>query len=199
MPKELLGVYITHDNGGRNFRVENYSDRSLIVYVMKNLDVPEDIAWEDLDAYYDDVSQWKEKMRFKYIELWVGIDPSMPIWGIGNAVLICERDLTYVYIGNEIIKFEMKIPIIGFLSPIGNNDVPYSYGFTKESYVLFATIRGALVDEIKKIKNEEDNHEVFDPYRAYFDALEINRKEFKDKRLEAHNIISTKMLVERQM
>lgn len=203
MSKELLGVYLTHDNGGRAFRVENYSDRQLIVYVIKDSRWYEHVPDKHTDNYLNDKKNWKEEIKFNYIEIWVGIDPSMPIWGIGNSILINEHNLTYVHIGESIRRFEMKIPIIGFLSLIGNNDVPYPYAFTESSYVIFAVGgradrkgRIVIIDEMNKIEREPDTHEVFDPSRIYYDALDRYHY-FKDKKLAGHNIISAEMIVER--
>lgn len=49
--------------------------------------------------------------------------------GFGNAILVKETSGSYVYIGMSILRFEMD-RVVRFRSPVGNNDVPYTYATT---------------------------------------------------------------------
>jgi hypothetical protein len=45
----------------------------------------------------------------------------------GNSILLHIEGLKYVYVGSEIYQFTALRPIVKYISPIGNNDVPYPY------------------------------------------------------------------------
>jgi hypothetical protein len=44
-----------------------------------------------------------------------------------NSILLKLRDLTYLYIGHKVYSFKSKAEIVEYISPVGNNLVPYPY------------------------------------------------------------------------
>ena len=79
---------------------------------------------------------------------------------MGNSILIKERKGKYIYIGERIASFQLQDDdIVEYLSPIGNNDVPYPYAKgIKYTYLMIEKI---------KIPNEKLHNS--DPYRQYYD------------------------------
>jgi hypothetical protein len=69
---------------------------------------------------------------------------------IGNAILIRPNSsLNYIFIGHTIEKFKSDSEIIDFISPVGNNGVPYTYAISKNK--LYLLIENITID-IRKIQ-----------------------------------------------
>ena len=45
----------------------------------------------------------------------------------GNSILIHVSDLDYIYVGDKIFRFTAETRIVRYVSPVGNNLVPYPY------------------------------------------------------------------------
>jgi len=72
---------------------------------------------------------------------------------------------TYIYIGGEIYKFITTNPITDYLSPVGNNDVPYPYAVdTNNNYYLMSEY--VILGKISK-KYQPD------PYEYYYKLMLI--------------------------
>ena len=80
----------------------------------------------------------------------------------GNSILLHMRDLSYIYIGSEIYWFRALSKIIDFVSPVGNNDVPYSYAIDdcENTYLLSDTDT-----VLKGIQYGDDPYEYFYGHR----------------------------------
>lgn len=115
--------YYIHDNGGRPFRV-SINQNSINIYKQ----IP------DLDDFkYSN----KPLITFeKFMGYWEGYDTSLYKF-IGNSILIKLDDHNYVFVGWEIYQFSTSDVLMDFISPVGNNDVPYpiAYG-DKNMYLL---------------------------------------------------------------
>ena len=77
----------------------------------------------------------------------------------GNSVLIHLGSDRYMFVGAEIRTFEAVDPIVGYMSPIGNNDVPYPYAV--------GSTHTYLIPVGKRISNDavaDDD----DPYARYY-------------------------------
>jgi hypothetical protein len=160
--------YFIHNNGGRPY----------LVYINKKLKTVR-IYKESKDFY---VESWGEAEPWSYIELvkeykqivkiFVGKSPLNSMtsfsWGDGpefdgNSILLQLTKQTYVYIGSEIYKFTTKDQIKRFISPVGNNDVPYPYAFgTKFCYFFLDWIKLSFTP-FMKTKEFKDN-----PYIYYY-------------------------------
>lgn len=148
LPSVLSGVYYTHNNGGRPYKVvininniqifNNYSDKLLLdfdnpekVFVGES---PKTSMTEYSNGYGDDF--------------------------IGNSVLVKSDEKTYYFIGHNIFKFTTESEIVNYVSEVGNNDVPYPYAIdSKGKYYLMIEdiILEKITDEFKK-----------DPYQYYY-------------------------------
>ena len=80
----------------------------------------------------------------------------------GNSILLKIEQNHYMYIGDKIYEFDTDDEILDYISPIGNNDVPYPYAFSgRYTYIML---------DNKKIKNIDLNDS--DPYDYYYDINE---------------------------
>jgi hypothetical protein len=194
--------YYIHDNRSKNFLVEDYDDK-VIIYKLK----------------YDDdyILEVDKKLKeIKYQEIYFGKVPSKMLkdnyysYEKGNSILLMIDKGKYISIGDCIYSFETKNKekIIKFVSPIGNNDVPYPYAIGENNtYLLLEKI---YIDNSLLDLNE-------DIYQQYYQChyiklkgktrgkkLSKNEKEKLLKELSIHEKIynsakkiKSKMLVKR--
>src|SRR5579872_1229228 len=104
-------TYYIHDNGGRPFGVNMNNNISI----------------------FSNYKKYKHIFTFKPIEIFIGKSPKnkMTLFSggygekfDGNSILLRIKELEYVLIGSEIIRFNSLFLIKEFISPVGNNDVP---------------------------------------------------------------------------
>jgi hypothetical protein len=150
-------TYEIHDNGGRPYVVHTFANR-VLVYCNK----------------YDkktDTEIVKDKiMDFTYGKIYIGEDkpkskwnPTSKDWGLGNSILVQKPNGTYVYIGEEIMEFSARPDdvIVAYLSPVGNNDVPYPYAIGKK--FIYHMIGNAYfpIDSLKPFDIKKDVNEIY--------------------------------------
>lgn len=81
----------------------------------------------------------------------------------GNSFLICNKN-DCVYVGYEIFSFTSLDQINYYVSPIGNDDIPYPYAVDKSNnYYLFS--ENVVIKNNKKFKEQGYS----DPYDYYYD------------------------------
>lgn len=82
----------------------------------------------------------------------------------GNSILLHIRDNEYIFIGAKIFKFQSNDNdvIVEFISPVGNNDVPYPYAITENGKVY-------LLIENVVLQNFVITEDYDDPYDYYYD------------------------------
>lgn len=114
---QLMATYDTHDNHNRPLQIKIYAS-----------------------AKETRVDIFRDKLKIHTINtpsrIFMGISPvnTMTIFSggfgpeaQGNTFLINTHDNEYVYLQKNIVKFHTDSPIVTFMSPLGNNDVPYPY------------------------------------------------------------------------
>lgn len=113
-------VYNTHDNGGRPYRVIA-NNRGIQIKVESCSDDVDDEVFED----YMKIT--------KFRGYWSGFDSEFCCGyeAHGNSILIQLTKHKYMSIGFGIYTFESSEEIIDYVSPIGNNDVPYPVAYSK--------------------------------------------------------------------
>lgn len=134
--------YLIHDNGGIPYSVYiNKTLKTVKIYKRsKKFYLKEDIEDDILIwSYIELVKEYKQ-----FVKVFIGESPdnSMTMFSggfgpefNGNSILLQLSKQIYVYIGSEIYKFRSRDEIKTFISPVGNNDVPYPYAFgTKFCY-----------------------------------------------------------------
>ncbi len=147
---DAITTYTTHDNGGRPFKVVIDNNTSFPkITVFEN-----DYEDEDEDENIDNTTILTNKEILSIMhpnQIFIGKSPKceMTIFsgGVGkefdgNAILIRpDETLDYIFVGSTIEKFKADSEILHFVSPVGNNDVPYTYAITANKiYLLLENI-----------------------------------------------------------
>jgi len=137
--------YEIHDNGGRPYVVDVFSNHIVILRLHNNGSRGEVIYETDY-----------EKIRIGDNLL------SIPRYaprgdGKGNSILLKCGPHAYLYIGSEIYEFEIRgDEIIEYYSPIGNSDVPYPYAIGQEYTYFFLDKKRVLTSLVDRSKDGYD-------------------------------------------
>ena len=131
--KKAPAVYVTHDNGGKPFAVVDFGT---------SIDVYRQTYDHDAEMYVRGAGG--PVYSSSYTKLWVGEDPLGityewdPGYMRGNSVLVQTGANTYVFIGEMIYSFSLEAgdSVEKYVSPVGNNDVPYPYIIGKNNTYL---------------------------------------------------------------
>lgn len=151
-----MDTYFTHDNGGRPFKV--VVDKHKI-----------DISVHQEEQTY---KSWKS---FTVEKTFIGKSPKIKMTEFsggygkkfdGNSILCKLKDFNYLFVGCNIYTFQSKAEIVKYVSPVGNNDVPYPYAVDKENNYY-------LMIENVMLKNIEIPAKYDNPYDYYYDAVHI--------------------------
>lgn len=114
------GCYRVHDNGGRPFEVRIEENTAKVYRVSDNVDLEDDaIAF------------------FVMLEAFIGQGNGEQD-EVGNSILLQTGARTYVWIGWEIVSFQLHegaSEVTSFVSDIGPNDVPYPFAVTDDGYI----------------------------------------------------------------
>jgi hypothetical protein len=148
----MTNPYYIHDNGGRPYKVlMEYPN----VYVFRETD----------ETTYEE----KPFLVFEnVIQTFIGKSPINKMTKFsqgygkvfdGNTILLQIKD-KYIFIGSSIFSFESYANIVKFVSPVGNNDVPYPYAVDiNDDYYLL------IEDTVLKSKINKN------PYNHYYDNM----------------------------
>lgn len=141
-----------HDNGGRPFKVD----------ISSKVDVYKQIS--------NDVYESTPFLTLQPQRIFVGTSPLIPMTEFsdgygpefdGNSILLemDPKEKTYIFIGSEIFSFQSFDKIVKFVSPVGNNDVPYPYAIDEcgNCYLL-------LEDVVLKL----GSFTIQEPYQYYY-------------------------------
>lgn len=149
-------IYYTHDNGSRPFKVV-FKENEVSIHKMTNYE-------NNKYTYGELIKTYKPKKIF------IGKSPKnkMTLFSggfgnkfNGNSILLQITHTNYIYIGEEIFSFKTNSQIIKYISPVGNNDVPYPHAIDEDNYYYL------LLEKVKlKIFDEYND----DPYSYYYRA-----------------------------
>jgi hypothetical protein len=160
-------VYMVHDNGGRPFSVELEplnGERRYKVTIYKNtydLQKHEDCPDEVITSF-DDAIVWIGKSPITPAALSSGgHGPEFD----GNSMLIQPNKdtLEYVFVGWEVFCFVADAPIVRFVSPVGNNDVPYPYAVDAKHH-HYLLIDNMVLSKCHLHPTYSEDPAQFDPY-----------------------------------
>ncbi len=154
-------TYYIHDNGGRPFKVT--VDEQVSIYKQQN----------DNDQKYSSTALF----TFNPQRVFVGKSPLNKMTefsgGHGSAFdgnsLLLQTDGKYVFVGHMIFEFTPLSDIVEFVSPVGNNDVPYPYAIDeKGNYYLL--IEGVILggDLASSSAGAKPRLGGIDPYNWYY-------------------------------
>lgn len=176
----LKSNYEIHDNGGTPFKVHVALQNVALTHSAKQLKV----------HVYKQPNYNKVILTISGVEkVFPGITNMYP----GNTLLLkLKGENTYIWIGDEIVRFKPKDEIEKFYTEVGNSDVPYPVAIsdTRVYFMLdMAWIYRDIIDPEGTWKNREW---LTDAYGAFYD-LERNKR----KNADIHSMRS-KTLVKRQ-
>jgi hypothetical protein len=127
--------YMTHDNGGRSFKA-CFNGQSFWVFKPSSMD--------DDELVHDAVAV----KPTKHTRVFVGRSPRNAMTEFsgghgpafdGNSMLFELAPGRYMFVGECIRTFGTKSPITTFVSPVGNNDVPYPFAIDGSGIVYLLT------------------------------------------------------------
>jgi len=188
---------IKHTGYKRYYTHYNY-DRPYLVYLGKKdayiYKIPEDMEVDSSDySKKDDDNRWmyiKLVEHIKFIKSFVGKSPINRMTKFsgghgkgfdGNSILLQKNKNNYVFIGHIIDNFKVfDDKIIKFVSPVGNNDVPYPYAIGKKNIYCFSYPEGYLpIKYFTNIKNDDlfnDELREYDPFFITFGKKKSRHK-----------------------
>lgn len=182
VPSGSYKMYQTHDNGGRIFRVfVDSKDKVAVITLMTPSEWP------------DHCYPYVVNKRFPFQRVFIGKSPRnemtenafMGGFGPkfdGNSILFDMGNNTYMYVGESVKLFQTHTPILRYVSPVGQNDVPYPYAVDEEGvYYLMA--------EDVKIKLKKGALMMGDPYDLYYDEGEKRRKSLSEQPIEFNVLV----------
>lgn len=163
--------YLTHDNGSRPFSVWISPDSVTVRVYKQDWD---NYNSDDLDNLDSSSSNYTKFIcEFKPVNIFVGVSQlnDMTEYSAGhglsfegNSLLLDLGAKKYVFIGQNIFSFSSSHDIINYMSPVGNNDVPYPYAIDSQGdYYLMVENAVIRIDDPTKQA---------DPYIYYYDVLE---------------------------
>lgn len=145
--RKPIHQYETHDNGARPYLVQDFGNH--VIISTQKFEYDEQGALKNVNR--------KQILKLKYKRIFVGAN-DLPVrdqnadflygnrseYGKqgqdrGNSILLQTGAYKYVYVGDGIREFSTRERdhIQHFYSPVGNNDVPYSYAVgDKYTYLL---------------------------------------------------------------
>ena len=181
--KQRYGI---HDNGGRPFEV--LIDRNgVAVYKEAN-----DEEFSHDESEDTDDPHYFNRPSFVFLnprEVFIGRSPENEMTRFsgghgsefdGNSILVNTEGNNYVYIGSEIYSFKSLSKIVEYVSPVGNNDVPYPYAIDIQGNIYLMLEKVILLDGVEKLVGEDayqyyfkrQNMREFTPFENYYEEGE---------------------------
>ncbi len=143
--------YLTHDNGGRSFCVYiSQEQNDVLIYKSKSEENNKDIKnFSELVGKYKPQKVFIGKSPLSKQTIFSG--GHGPCFD-GNSILLKMDKKKYIFIGTEIYSFTSENEIVSFVSPVGNNDVPYPYAIDTKGnfYFLFNEYAVLKIDDVSK-------------------------------------------------
>lgn len=155
--------YLIHDNGGRPFKCIIEDKHTIHIYKQSGYDEKlEEVLYEKTPV-----------LTFHPKKIFIGKSPLNEMTEFsgghgpdfdGNSLLLEMNDLEYIYVGSETWSFDAKHKIKEYVSPVGNNDVPYPFAIDNSNNIYLMLDKVILKynpDIFEKIKE--------DPYDFYYE------------------------------
>lgn len=164
-------IYYIHDNYGRPFKV---------IINKKNVKI-----YKEIETDLNEKNKYEQNsfLSFDAKEIFIGKSPLNNMTKLngaygprcdGNTILINACDNIYVFISSVIVKFEAHGKIIEYVSPVGNNDMPYPYAVDEYSNT-YLLIEGVVIKNNPTVSKQmfEYTKSGEDPYTYYYDYHKI--------------------------
>jgi hypothetical protein len=187
--------YLTHDNGNRPFLV-CIKDTEVSIYK-----IPETTYQYDKnikDYHYTDLIK-----KYTTIEIFIGKSPMNDMTRFsggfgpkftGNSILlhcIVQSKDKYVFIGDSIYEFTTtdKDKIVKYISPVGNNDVPYPFAIGEKFIYFMLDKKYSSIKYINDL-NKEEKTDLYSHYYGHKGDGQIGKK--------SHNMKGVKKIKDRE-
>lgn len=187
---EKYKYYYVHDNGGRPFLVY-YKNGEALIYIL------------DKEKYYFDIYREIPKdrrieytkciLKFKYIKLFIGKSYKNEMTTFsggygkrfdGNSLLFQISSKKYISIGMSIYSFTSLDSIDMYVSPVGNNDVPYPFA-VGDKYVYLIGEQMYVERDYFKVDIDKNSNllGIFHNYPELVDSTKGKPKKLKNYKL----------------
>lgn len=153
--------YKTHSNGSFPFNVV-VVDKTILIF--KNISKSDENSWQLCSSIksYSKVFIGKNTKKYSINSRYGSFT--------GNTILIeVKQPCSYMYIGNSIVEFKTKEPILQYHSVMGDSDVPYPFAIS-ENYI-YVTM-GNDFAYTKRIKGDPD------PWGSYYGFQKVYTTKF---------------------
>ena len=118
---------------------------------------------------------------------WYGFD-TVPGPLHGNSILVKIMNKRYVYIGSEIYQFDTNEEILDYVSPVGNNDVPYPIAFGEKNVYFMLDKRFIAKNELETPITIAKSEDIYGEFYGHIGS--------KNKVHNKQKMLNVKMLVE---
>ena len=183
-------LYFTLDNGSYPFAVyisQTYNRKKVTVYRLPENQYEAPALKQHYTSKNPRYYTQRVKKFTSVIDVLIGRSPKNRMtrfggghgrWSFGNSILLKFRNNRYVFIGESIYSFKSKAPIVKFVSPIGNNCVPYPYAFDEngDAYLFFINGRVAFLRSPPKNKNVVDYYHAQSPVETILPIRSIQKR-----------------------
>lgn len=163
-------AYRTHDNGGSPYQVVVGRDRVSVYELDRSFDE---------DVYLSRVLEVRRPLAV-HPGTWRGRGGYESPSPKGNSVLIQGRGATCIFVGHLLFRFSLVDEFVKFVSPLGNNDVPYPWLVgSRFVYLLLEedganTVRKGETADVVRVPREEAN--LADPWGQYYQLTRAQQR-----------------------
>jgi len=175
--------YLTHDNGGRPFRVDISADgKTVKLHQRVKIDYS---RYKHAKDYPEDTYHDEPAMVWRHVKnVFVGDSPKTDMTSFscgfgpkfrGNSILLHLKGLEYVFIGMNVFQFAAKSPIVKYVSEVGNNDVPYPYAVDSKGRIYLLIENVILTKHLEEATNQGPYHWYYDKTLMTEDRAVVHR------------------------
>ena len=166
--KYISSTFLTHDNGGRPFRVIFNKHRVDIYTLPLDFDFADDISIHDYSRFVK---------SYTFTKKFIGES--------GSAILLEIGKNKYVFIGDRVFEFKTSEPVIHFQADIGNSDVIYPVAITSSS--IYFLISGGQYGYMNKDYFDESKPDwINHSYQVMWDKRNKNNRHQIEKLRTIH-------------
>jgi len=185
-------IYEIHDNGSRPFIVViNRNHIKVYTYLDQHTktDTKTDTESDtETDIETDtEIETKKHKLlmahQMKFCGFWYGFDTSIYECH-GNSILVKLDEHEYMHIGIDIYIFKTRDIIIDFVSPLGNNDVPYPLAIGTKNFYFMIEYTFVHREHILTQTTMEYIDDVYDEYYKKYGIRHTNYNNCMKKNLK---------------
>ena len=154
--------------GGVRVMTAGELQKQLGVDLFQMVDEPEGEEEEDAEEDEEDgeLPTYEEEpcITFTAGKVFVGQSPKHGARFDGNSLLLHLEGLKYVFVGETVFSFTAKSPITKYVSPVGNNDVPYPWAMDEQGFRYLMTSSVILAGNWLVVWNMFDNPKYWECY-----------------------------------